>query len=648
MKKLSLFAILFFLCLGNNVSSQESDTTPSCIINPLTKGLKLRPEHSGIGLKFDQLSPKSVVSGDSNGLIIDLGDTTLLGEIYVGPYYFEKFNTDYYYSRFRHYSRLEKGKGLIPIKRFLEKGDESNVNRWTDEGVMAYRLNLIKKEKDKVSLLGFSDSNVRFLYKNGIFTKGLTITEGPIVSLVTSDHPNWVIISLNTDEPSQAKVILEDGKIYPGSEITTHHEILLDNLQADQKYKYHIEAIRGEDTLRSPKFHFHTAPEKGASAFNFVYTGDGRAAYGGGESEYLGVNRTILQQIAYQVFQKDAKFMLFNGDLVSGYSNSVNDISLEYKAFKQTLFGLMAQTPVYCAMGNHDALINVFEDGSRYGLGMDKWPYATHSAEAFFAREFVQPQNGPDAYDSFPSYKENVYSFSYGNVKIIVFNNNYWWTSENAIREYGGSPEGYILPNQMRWIAQQLDLAEKDPAIKYVFLMGHEAVFPNGGHIEDAMWYNGDNRVRAAIAENSKKVTPLDKGIIQIRNEFWELVSHSTKVVAVLGSDEHAYHRTLITDQTPVGVFPKDDLNGNGILDDGQYSANPNFKRPLWNIVCGGAGAPYYTQEKTPWTDWVHVYTSHYNYAVFSVSKDKVGMKVYDITGELLDNSDDLLNTSHP
>jgi 3',5'-cyclic AMP phosphodiesterase CpdA len=643
--------IYLVLLLGvGYIPAQEKQTTsaPPCIIDPSTKGLQMRQEKPGFGLQFDQLSPKSIVGGDSSGLIIDLADTSLFGEIYSGPFYFERFNTEYYYSRFRHQTHLEKGQGLIPIKRFLENRDESNVNLWTNEGVMAYRLNLYKRMKDKIQIMGLSDSNIRFLYRDGIFRKGLTITEGPIVNLITSDHPDWMIISFDTDEPAQASVVLANGGFFRSSQISTHHEIRLEKLQQDRSYKYHLEAICGKDTLKSPIFHFHTAPERGVADFNFIYTGDGRAAYGGGESDYLGVNRYILQQIGYHAFQYDARFLLFNGDLVSGYTTFLNDLFLEYKAFKQSLFGLMAQTPVYCAIGNHEALLNVFDDSSRYGLGMDKWPYGTSSAEAFFAKEFVQPQNGPESYDFFPPYKENVYSFSYGNVKIIVFNNNYWWTSEKAIAEYGGSPEGYILPNQMDWIRKEITQAENDPLIKNVFLMGHEPVFPNGGHVEDAMWYNGDNRVRAAIAENSRNVKSLDKGIIQIRNEFWEIVSNSTKVVAVLGSDEHAYHRTLITDQTPVGVLPKDDLNGNGILDDGQYSANPKFKRPLWNIVCGGAGAPYYTQEKTPWTDWVHIYSSHYNYLLFTVSETTVGMKVYDITGELLDQLDDLRDTSHP
>ena len=47
--------------------------------------------------------------------------------------------------------------------------------------------------------------------------------------------------------------------------------------------------------------------------------------------------------------------------------------------------GFWRSRPVYPAMGNHEALLNVFDDGSKYGIALDQWPYATHSAEAVFA-----------------------------------------------------------------------------------------------------------------------------------------------------------------------------------------------------------------------------------------------------------------------
>ena len=41
------------------------------------------------------------------------------------------------------------------------------------------------------------------------------------------------------------------------------------------------------------------------------------------------------------------------------------------------------------------------------------------------------------------------------------------------------------------------------------------AVFPNGDHLPDAMWYNGDNTSRAVVAGK-----PLSKGAIERRDEI--------------------------------------------------------------------------------------------------------------------------------
>ena len=63
-------------------------------------------------------------------------------------------------------------------------------------------------------------------------------------------------------------------------------------------------------------------------------------------------------------------------------------------------------------MGNHECLIYNFDDGSKYGISVDMWPYDKQSSESIFAEQFVLPSNGPRASDDCrPSYRENVYSF---------------------------------------------------------------------------------------------------------------------------------------------------------------------------------------------------------------------------------------------
>jgi len=53
------------------------------------------------------------------------------------------------------------------------------------------------------------------------------------------------------------------------------------------------------------------------------------------------------------------------------------------------------------------------------------------------------------------------------------------------------------MNDQLDWIKSELNRAEADDNIKYVILFAQEPIFPNGGHISDAMWYNGNNNIKS-------------------------------------------------------------------------------------------------------------------------------------------------------
>ncbi len=645
-RKIHLLVLLILISEFAVAQNQDVLNAPKSIKNPFLAGYVLTQPEPWFGISRAQLYPTSIIGPDEQGegLVIDLKDSTLNGRIYSGVFYFEYRNSDYIYPRYRQISRLKHGRGVIEIKDFVEPASNSNVNRWTDEGVVAYRLELWKHDPEDMTYYGFHDSAVRFLYHDQQFKKGLTITEGPIVNLITSDHPDWIVISLETDIPSEAWIQVSGLGQFTDNKKSIRHEIKVQGLLPHTSYSYRVLCANETDTLRTPEFSFHSAPKSGSSPVIFAYTGDSRAGIGGGERQYLGVNRMILSQIGAAVFRKGAKFLLFGGDMVNGYTDHREDFILQFKAFKQSLFGFLTQRPLYTAVGNHEALLHTFrkEDG-KDKFRMDKWPYQTESVEAVFANEFVHPENGPDPYPGTPPYRETVYSFTYGNVKFIVINNNYWWTYHNKISEFGGVPEGYILPNQMEWIRQKVNEGDQNPNISYIILMAQEPVFPNGGHVGDAMWNYGNNKRRAYMANDGQNVKPFSKGLIEVRNELWTIVSSSLKVAAVMGADEHAYHRTLISSKTPVGIYPEDDTNGDGRLNDAQFSPNPEFSHPTWYIVGGGGGAPYYVQENTPWSKWVQTFTSHYSYLIFKASHDKIKLEVYSLTGQLLDQVDDLM-----
>jgi hypothetical protein len=357
----------------------------------------------------------------------------------------------------------------------------------------------------------------------------------------------------------------------------------------------------------------------------------------------MGVNQKTLERIAAVAYQQGAQFLVQGGDLFNGYTTSPEDFRTQFYSWKQGVSGFWHTRPVYTAMGNHEALLRVFQTPSTVRL--DRWPYDTESAEAVFADELSQFTNGPEPSDPRrPTYRESVYSFQYGNVLMLCYNNNYWYT--NSHDRFGGCPQGYLFEDQLEWIEGQLEAAEEDATIDHVFLMAQEPVFPCGGHTGDAMWYSGDNNVRAHVYTDGELV-PEELGIIEVRDRFVRAITGSTKVAAVLGSDEHAYYRILINQNVPVGDLSRDDEDGDGVLDD----ASPVdwIENPTWFITSGGAGAPYYSEEPAPWNEYWNAmggdgyyFSSQENVIIFRVDGESVEAVVYNPSGEVIDTIDDL------
>lgn len=583
----------------------------------------------------------NIVGSDDEGLLLDTGDSSLQGKIYTGPYPFEAGESDYDYARYRYSRPLENGAGVLRIDKYFQ--DKYNANSWPEGqgevGTMTvgYRLDLWE--------LGFYDSVVSFSNDSG-YEKELTIVEGPFVTMVTSDDPSSIVIAFESDEECIGKV--EISRPYPShakyrggftakatftGQETKYHEISVTDLRPNKKYYYRV---WGGESTYSSVYSFQTAPRSGTGDVTIAFASDSREGVGGGEQNYMGLNFSTMSRLANDAYRKGADFFIFGGDLVNGYTASTDDFRMQFRGWKEAMAGFWRSNAVYPAMGNHEALLKAYPDAR-----LDKWPYETDSAEAIFAEQFFNPLNGPDPADSRrPTYKENLYHFQYGHVLCIAFNNNYWYTNHDKEETYGGSPEGYMMEDQLEWIEEILEQAESDPTIRYILLYAQEPVFPCGGHVKDAMWYNGDNNVKAyAKEEVSGQVVPAGKGIIDVRNRFWKAIAQSSKVAAVLTGDEHCYHRTLIDSTTPVGMPAIDDTDGDGVLD--QYSTNTDFTNPTWHITAGTAGAPYYAREDTPWQPVA--FSSQFGYCLFKASKNRISMSFLSITGQEVDYVKDLM-----
>jgi hypothetical protein len=108
--------------------------------------------------------------------------------------------------------------------------------------------------------------------------------------------------------------------------------------------------------------------------------------------------------------------------------------------------------------------------------------------------------------------------------------------------------------------------------------------------------------------------------VIDMRNRFWRIVSAHDKVVAVLFGDEHNYSRTLIDSEV-----------------------DPSFERPVWQIVSGGAGAPFYVQDTSvPWAHKVRAFSPVNHYCIFAVEGDRVLLSAHSTAGPVIDRVPDL------
>ena len=163
----------------------------------------------------------------------------------------------------------------------------------------------------------------------------------------------------------------------------------------------------------------------------------------------------------------------------------------------------------------------------------------------------------------------------------------------------------------MEWLDSTIVTLEADTNIDHVFITIHTPFFPNGGHVQDDMWYNGNNDYRPYVAGRQ-----LEKGIIERRDQLLDIiVNRSSKVIALLTGDEHNYARTEISPQ--MERYPEL-----------YFAERIDLTRTIYQINNGAAGAPYYAQEETPWTPWVTGFTTQNALVLFNVNGKEIEMEV--------------------
>jgi hypothetical protein len=558
------------------------------------------------GAKYSLAQMRGSLSGNDNGLSFDFGDPDLSGKIYFGliPELSEmKYSYPIYSSRS---AVIDSGRAEINIKEKLV-GKYDFVG-WQESGQVRLGYRIVSDEGQLLY-----DGKIR-LKGIGPFEVDISIVEGPFINLVTH---NSAVVSFETNVAITCEVVT-GGRSFSEVRPSTHHEIRLTRLEPNREYEYTVLYGPFHDT-----YSFRTAPEPGSRLpFTFAYASDGRANNGGGERDLWGVNAYMLKKIAVLCNSRDVRFFQFTGDLIDGYSIEIDDIELQYANWKRTVEPFACYFPFVASFGNHESLMHYFK-GEKKGVAIDMFPFATESSEAIFARNFVNPKNGPrsedgSAYDpdpdaiDFPSYAENAFFYTYDNVAMISLNSNYWY-APSVVRTpaIGGNPHGYIMDNQLEWLAQVLDKLEADANIDHVFVTCHTPFLPNGGHVKDDMWYSGNNEPRPWVAGQ-----PVEKGIIERRDQLLDLMmNHSTKVKATLTGDEHNYSLIRVSEQ--LNLYPKD-WDGPKLT---QF-------RPFWHINNGAAGAPYYGKEATPWMEHLEAFSTQNAVVFFHLDGKEVRVEV--------------------
>ncbi len=457
----------------------------------------------------------------------------------------------------------------------------------------------------------------RFAYRRdagGTYRRVPAITIGPVVDCVTERS---AIISWETDLPARGQVILAplDGAGEVITETTQGvvrgAEIEIGGLPPGTRCNYTVQLIDPADDTALPgrELSFTTAPRAGSDTpFAFAFMSDSRAGVGDPMVRVERVNYATVRRLMAESLRQGADLMLFAGDLVSGYTASRRDFVNQLNAWREAAMPVSGLMPIYEGMGNHEALGPSREDNpNRIGRSHT----GSDAPEAVFSEAFVNPRNGPAAEaDGAPMYGETAYSFDWGNAHFVSVNSNYWWDSQPG-REGGGNREGFVMGGQLAWLDRNLRDA-RSRGQRHLFVYTHEPTFPTGGHLGDGMYWRGRN-----------------EEVNRMRDEFVRICS-SNGVLAVLHGDEHNYSRTLITSDMPTSM--------EGASEETTAST---AVRPMWQIISGGAGAPFYSQDfDAPWLEHVRSFSPQYHFVLFEVEGDHVRLRAISDTGQVLDEAD--------
>jgi len=604
---------MFALLLASAISFSQTNNKPSipAVLNGISYNGEGKLVLANGGQNYVEVEKKEPYrlsqmignpTGGETGIMLDVQMPGFNGTVAYGPYVeTAEYPTVAFLPRD---VKMTDGKALLEFKKVFAKANDFYRFQDKGKGIIGYRV---------------MDASGRIIYEGRVAFQGKgpyevlpTIIEGQMVNNLTQEG---CVISYETQVPVKTSILV-GNKTFADEAASTHHEIMVRGLEPATNYKYSVSY--GD---RTDNHSFKTGAKDGSrKAFTFAFASANRATTGGGERDFGGTNYQSTRAVMAAAVMNNAAFIQTTGDFTNGGNISEDGHLMEYANFKRALEPFWFKTPVYIGFGDHEPNKKLLTDAvAKKSQSIEVFPYETHSGEATFAKAFVNPSNGPESEDGasydpnpsmldFPTYKENVFYYTYDNVAMIVLNTEYWESKDPKITS--GCPEGYIMDQQVKWLKETMQKMEQNPNIDHIFVNIHGAAFPNGDHLADAMWWNGDNASRAWVAGK-----PLPKGAIERRDEILDIcVNNSKKFLSFLSGDEHNFSFLQITQDSKIYL-------------EGYTGSKIKISRPFYNINNGGGGSAPYGLLPSPWSNDYKYFTEPPVLALISVNGKSVKLK---------------------
>jgi 3',5'-cyclic-AMP phosphodiesterase len=445
-----------------------------------------------------------------------------------------------------------------------------------------FRIDAVSRFNDLLSPVQSREIKFKVIKKGDNTPKfGLVFSDPPFIAF-TSD--STVRISWETNMKSRASIGYyikgnKKKKVIKSDDISRRFTIFIKDLQPGTVYNYQVRCIDPEtgDELLSPLFNFQTAPQKGKSfRFAVMSCSNSDLRSPDPEKSLNGVNVKTLHRMVCDAYSKNVDFIMFNGDLINGYTDDRGSIALQYQSWKDAVGCVNSYIPIYAVMGDRDS-------------AAPRPKYKTEKddifAEEIWSNLFILPDNGPAQRPGLPPYRENVYSFDYAGSHFTVLNSSY-----NSIHNPKKDERFAHTIDEIQRDWFQLDLEKNKKALLH-FVFFHEPPFPCSGYFGASLDRNPDNR----------------DAVCNILDKY--------RIDMLFNGHEHNYSRIYVDNKL-----------------------QPNMKNGFWQIISGGAGSASHPQnQKVPWVNLVEKFSRDYHYVIVDVKGKKAVITVFNDKNEVID-----------